>query len=68
MDEAPQAYKNLVEVMVAQADLGAVLGRFNRRHASCEWPTRKAVSGKDDLRKMLLANLNGAQLAGRWHM
>jgi len=42
MDEAPQAYKNLVEVMVAQADLGAVLGRFDRRHASCEWPTSMA--------------------------
>lgn len=31
MDEAPQAYKDIAEVMAAQADLVAVLGRFEPR-------------------------------------
>jgi tRNA-splicing ligase RtcB len=31
MDEAPQAYKNIAEVMAAQADLVTVLGRFDPR-------------------------------------
>lgn len=31
IDEAPQAYKNIAEVMAAQSDLVAVLGRFDPR-------------------------------------
>jgi len=51
IDEVPQAYKNITEVMAAQSDLVAVLGRFDPRivrMADEEGPRRKVRPGEGE--------------------